>query len=33
MRLKNAFGDGELEEVATAKDFLVVQTEGSSAYW
>ena len=29
MHLKNVFGDGELEEAATAKDFLVVQTEGS----
>ncbi len=28
MHLKNVFGDGELEEPATAKDFLVVQTEG-----
>lgn len=27
MHLKNVFGDGELEEGATAKDFLVVQTE------
>lgn len=29
MHLKNVFGDGELEEAATAKDFLVVQTEGN----
>ena len=29
MHLKNVFGDGELEEGATSKDFLVVQTEGS----
>ncbi len=29
MHLKNVFGDGELEEGATTKDFLVVQTEGS----
>ena len=28
MHLKNIFSDGELEETATAKDFLVVQTEG-----
>jgi prophage maintenance system killer protein len=28
MHLKNIFGDGELEEMATAKDFLAVQTEG-----
>jgi prophage maintenance system killer protein len=28
MHLKNVFVDGELEETATAKDFLVVQTEG-----
>ena len=28
MHLRNVFGDGELEEAATAKDFLVVQTEG-----
>lgn len=28
MHLKNVFGDKELEEGATAKDFLVVQTEG-----
>lgn len=29
MHLKNIFGDGELEETATAKDFLVVQAEGN----
>lgn len=29
MHLKNVFADGELEEGATAKDFLVVQTEGN----
>jgi prophage maintenance system killer protein len=28
MHLKNVFTDGELDEAATAKDFLVVQTEG-----
>ncbi len=28
MHLKNIFTDGELEEAATAKEFLVVQTEG-----
>ncbi|MCC6302184.1 MAG: virulence protein RhuM/Fic/DOC family protein [Gammaproteobacteria bacterium] len=28
MHLKNVFGDGELEEAATIKDFLVVQAEG-----
>jgi prophage maintenance system killer protein len=28
MHLRNVFDDGELEEAATAKDFLVVQTEG-----
>jgi prophage maintenance system killer protein len=28
IHLKNIFGDKELEEAATAKDFLVVQTEG-----
>ncbi|SHH74879.1 Virulence protein RhuM family protein [Pollutimonas bauzanensis] len=28
MHLKNIFADGELGEAATAKDFLVVQTEG-----
>ncbi|MDO9011937.1 MAG: RhuM family protein [Gallionella sp.] len=28
MHLKNIFRDGELDESATAKDFLVVQTEG-----
>lgn len=28
MHLSNIFGDGELEAAATAKDFLVVQTEG-----
>lgn len=28
MHLKNIFGGGELEETATAKDFLAVQTEG-----
>lgn len=28
MHLKNVFADGELEEAATAKDFLVVQIEG-----
>ena len=28
MHLKNIFRDGELEEVATTKDFLAVQTEG-----
>jgi len=28
MHLQNVFGDGELNEAATAKDFLVVQTEG-----
>ncbi|MCE9594794.1 MAG: virulence RhuM family protein [Planctomycetes bacterium] len=28
MHLKNVFADGELEEEATAKEFLVVQTEG-----
>jgi hypothetical protein len=28
MHLKNIFTDGELDEPATAKDFLVVQTEG-----
>ncbi len=28
MHMKNIFGDGELEEAATAKDFLVVQIEG-----
>ena len=28
MHLKNIFTDGELEEAATAKDFLVVQIEG-----
>lgn len=28
MHLKNIFENGELEETATAKDFLVVQTEG-----
>lgn len=28
MHLRNIFGDGELEEMATAKDFLAVQTEG-----
>jgi hypothetical protein len=29
MHLKNIFGDGELDEAATAKEFLVVQTEGN----
>lgn len=29
MHLKNIFKDGELDEPATAKDFLAVQTEGS----
>lgn len=29
MHLKNVFTDGELGEAATAKDFLVVQTEGN----
>ena len=29
MHLRNIFGDGELEAAATAKDFLVVQTEGN----
>ncbi|MDA8119653.1 MAG: virulence protein RhuM/Fic/DOC family protein [Gammaproteobacteria bacterium] len=28
MHLKNVFGDGELEEFATTKEFLVVQSEG-----
>jgi len=28
MHLKNVFAEGELEETATTKDFLVVQTEG-----
>jgi hypothetical protein len=28
MHLKNTFADGELDESATAKDFLAVQTEG-----
>jgi hypothetical protein len=28
MHLKNIFGDGELDEFATAKDFLVVRLEG-----
>lgn len=28
MHLKNVYGDGELDEPATAKDFLVVQSEG-----
>lgn len=28
MHLKNIFRDGELDEAATAKDFLAVQTEG-----
>lgn len=28
MHLRNIFSDGELDEVATAKDFLAVQTEG-----
>ena len=28
MHLKNIFAEGELDEPATAKDFLVVQTEG-----
>ncbi len=28
MHLKNIFRDGELEEAATTKDFLAVQTEG-----
>lgn len=29
MHLKNVFGDNELDEPATTKDFLVVQTEGA----
>jgi hypothetical protein len=29
MHLKNIFADNELDETATAKDFLVVQTGGS----
>ncbi len=28
MHLKNIYGDGELDEAATAKDYLAVQTEG-----
>lgn len=28
MHLKNVYADGELDEVATTKDFLAVQTEG-----
>ncbi len=28
MHLKNIFEDGELEEISTIKDFLIVQQEG-----
>lgn len=32
IHLKNIFGDKELEEAATAKNFLVVQTEAHAKY-